>query len=173
MTKKIIISLMIIFAGFAVCRFTKAQAQFSVDVYFFYQEGCPYCAQMKLFLADLIKRNPNVKVNAYDMADKNNQELFLDFVGAYGTTEGGSPMLFIGDKVIDGDYPIEVENAVNNCFALGCESSSVKIDNYRKIKNVSNNDSSSLELLMSLRWVIIIATLIFIGGIVFSFKRRE
>ncbi|MFH1192343.1 MAG: hypothetical protein V1655_02610 [bacterium] len=172
MTKKIIISLMIIFAGFAVCRFTKAQAQFSVDVYFFYQEGCPYCAQMKLFLADLIKRNPNVKVNAYDMADKNNQELFLDFVGAYGTSTGGSPMLFIGDKVIEGNYPIEVENAVNNCLALRCISPRVKLANYIKNNNISNSDSS-LELLMNLRWVIIITALIFIGGIVISFNRKK
>lgn len=161
---------MIIFAGFTAVHFAKAQSQSTVDVYFFYQEGCPYCAQMKLFLADLIKRNPNVKVNAYDMADKNNQELFLDFIGAYGTSTGGSPMLFIGDKVIEGNYPIEVENAVNNCFALGCNSPSVKLANYRKNSNISNNDSS-LELLMNLRWVFIGFAIIFIGVIFYKFSK--
>lgn len=173
MIKKIIISLMIIAAAFSICHSVKAQTRAAtVDVYFFYQEGCPYCAQMRLFLADLVKKNPNVKVSAYDMADKNNQELFLDFVGAYGTNAGGSPMLFIGDTVIDGNYPLEVENAVNNCFAIGCESPSEKLDKYAKNKDASYDNDGSLELFMNLRWIVIAIAIIFIGTMGYKFSRK-
>lgn len=168
MMKKIIIFLAVIICGcFTVCCFTNAQTQHPVEVYFFYSDTCPHCHEMQLFLANLVRDNAMIKINSYEVSDKNNQALLMEMADAYGSSVEGVPVLFIGEKIFEGNYQTEVGNEINNCLAIGCSS---------PMKKVENNKKASNELigagLMRLRWVIIIAALIFIGGIVWSSRKK-
>lgn len=148
--------------------FASAQSQHPVDVYFFYSEECPHCHEMRIFLANLVRDNSLIKINSYEVSyDKNNQALLMEMADAYGASVEGVPVLFIGEKIFEGNYQTEVGNEINNCLAMGCQSPLKRIENKKKALN-----KPSGEGFMKLRWVIIIAALVFIGGIIWSSRKR-
>ncbi|MFH0856798.1 MAG: thioredoxin family protein [bacterium] len=169
MMKKIIIFLMAIICACFMVRAVGAQiqSQHPVDVYFFYNVECPHCHEMQLFLANLVKDNNFIKISSYEVSDKNNQALLMEMADAYGSSIEGVPVLFIGEKMFEGNYQTEVGNEINNCLAIGCASPMEKIENNKKTAN------SSGEGFMNLRWVIIVAALVFIGGIIWSSRKKD
>ncbi|MFH1029637.1 MAG: hypothetical protein V1770_00070 [bacterium] len=148
-----------------------SQSPNTVDVFFFYQHGCPHCEEMKLFLAELVRNNDSIKVNAYEISsDINNQALFIEMTKAYKIRADGVPVIFIGDKAVNGNYATEVENTINNCLSLGCSSPLDILKNYDKTKKSDNALHSDLT---KLRWFLLVFAIIFILSLIYFSKKRK
>lgn len=167
---KIISSITVIFFLFLLIRGTRAQSQYPVEVYFFYSEACSHCHEMNSFLGTLVQKNSNIKIISYEVSgNKDNQALWYEMASAYGKSAGAVPMLFIGDQVIEGNYPEEVEGAIDNCAINGCESPLKKLEE----KDNKNNETKEKDsFFMELRWVIIIIAILFLG-IIFVLSRKK
>lgn len=78
---------------------TTVQAQENdVIVYFFKDEGCPYCLQQKSFLDKLKDEFTELKVREIEVFDnEENTDLFLSFIKNYEIKFSGVPTTFIGD----------------------------------------------------------------------------
>ncbi|MFH0854528.1 MAG: thioredoxin family protein [bacterium] len=163
--KKLIILFALIFP-----LFTFSQSSHLVDVFFFYQNGCPHCEEMKLFLAGLVRDNGAIKINAYEVnSDDNNKALFMEMAKAYNTSIDGVPMLFIGAKVINGNYPTEVENEITKCLSFDCESPMKRLD-----KKATNKSDDALVLdMLKIRWIALILAIIFIVFLIYFSKKKR
>ncbi len=96
-----------------------------VNVYLFWQNGCPHCALEKPFLKNLSKEYP-VNVYLFEIGDKKNLNLWMDFCKLYNEKPLGVPMTFIGDKHFvgfdkgDGLIGNEIESQIKDCINNGC-----------------------------------------------------
>lgn len=93
-------------------------AQNNVTIYYFYGEGCSYCAKAKQFLEELENKYPEITIKSYETwHNKSNSDLFISMSAACGTKVVGVPTFFISHKPIIGfDKPEskgkEIEDAV-------------------------------------------------------------
>ncbi len=70
-----------------------------VDVYYFWGDGCPVCAQQRVFLNALTDRDPDVTVHAFEVwNDTDNRSLLEAFSAAFSRPVTGVPVTFIGDE---------------------------------------------------------------------------
>ncbi len=94
-----------------------------VIIYFFWGDGCPHCAEEKLFLERLKQQYP-VEVRAYEVwYSEENRELLFKMAAAFGFEPGGVPTTFIGERHWVGyadRIGQEMEAAVRECLASGC-----------------------------------------------------
>lgn len=149
---------------------SRTKASPPVDVFFFHQNGCPHCEEMKIFLAGLVRNDKAIKISAYEVSsDLNNQALFIEMAKAYGASPDGLPMLFIGDKAINGNYPTEVENEIAKCLSLGCASPMEKLKNSTPDKP----DDALAEDLMKLRWIVLILAIMFIAVLIYFSREKR
>lgn len=71
------------------------------EIYFFYQNSCPHCHHA----ADYIKQKyPHLKINALDVANKDNLNLFLKCVYKFKLDKSklGTPLFCMGNHYIMG-----------------------------------------------------------------------
>ncbi len=74
-----------------------------VNIYYFYGDGCPHCADAKPFLEELEKKYPQLNIVSYETwYNKENADLFVAMSAACGTKVVGVPTVFIGHKPIIG-----------------------------------------------------------------------
>jgi len=96
-----------------------------VNIYFFWGEGCPHCAQEKAFLATLGDKYPQVIIKDYEVYyHPENQEIMKQMANLFGFEPQYVPMTVIGDKYWIGfrdEYTVEIEDAVLACFEVSCE----------------------------------------------------
>jgi len=122
MTKYLIL-LTIPFFIFFFTFFVFAQKN-QVELYLFYGEGCPYCANTKSFLNDLQQKYPRLTVREYEVYNnQRNRELWVILCNAYKEKADGVPTIFIGEEVMvgfDASIGIKIEKEVKNCFQNGC-----------------------------------------------------
>ena len=97
-----------------------------VNVYFFWGEGCPHCAQEKPFLDKLENRYPHVTIYRYEIYySKENRDLLIEVGKKLNTDVSGVPFTVVGDKYFVGWFNEEttgasIENAVRFCIEKGC-----------------------------------------------------
>ena len=109
-----------------VSNFALAQSVSEVNVYFFWGEGCPHCAQEKPFLDTLESRYPNITVNSYEIYyNKENRDLLIEVGKKLNTDVSGVPFTVVGDKYFVGWWNEEttgasIENAVRFCLENDC-----------------------------------------------------
>jgi glutaredoxin len=85
----------------------------TVKLYLFWRDGCPHCHEERIFLADMIKKYPELEVIEYEVGD--NRPLFEEFARRYNTTAQYVPATFIGDKFIGGfDTPNKIGKQIEN-----------------------------------------------------------
>lgn len=73
--------------------------RFAVPIYFFWGEGCPHCANQKVFLEALKRDHPNVVVYDFEVYNvPENRPLMQAMAAAFGRPVTGVPMTFIGDE---------------------------------------------------------------------------
>lgn len=73
---------------------------FPVPVYYFWGDGCPHCANQRVFLDRLVADHPNATVHDYEVYDvPANRPLMNAMAAVFGRPVGGVPMTFIGDEV--------------------------------------------------------------------------
>lgn len=99
-----------------------------LEIYFFWGEGCPHCAEEKPFLDKLTQKYSQLKVKDFEVyRDSDNQELFTQMAEAYGTSPRGVPMTFIGEDFVVGFGSEEttgqqIEDLIKDCLATDCPS---------------------------------------------------
>ena len=93
-------------------------------VYFFWGKGCPHCEEEKLFLNEMKKKYPDMKIIDYEVwYNKQNAALLAKMAKAYNMKASGVPVTFIGENASIGfskHSEEELTEAVNRCLSLGC-----------------------------------------------------
>jgi cytochrome c biogenesis protein CcdA/glutaredoxin len=107
-------------------------AQESVDLVFFYGQGCPHCAKMEIFLEDIQEDYPTLNILRYEVySNQENAQLFTEMSDLYGAEIKGVPTTFIDDKVIAGfnnRLAEEIEQEIQRCIQETCESPIKKLE---------------------------------------------
>ena len=99
-----------------------------VEIYFFWGQGCPHCAQEKPFLEELKQKYPQLEVKEFEVYfSRENQELFQKVAQAYNTQPVGVPMTFIGKDYVIGfgtkeTTGKEIESLIQKCLQTSCPS---------------------------------------------------
>ncbi len=126
--KRLLLGLLLgLIFGLVSSQIVRAQDSSSaeVNIYFFWGDGCPHCAQAEPFLQDLSKRYPSAKVKAYEVwYVAQNQELMNKMAQAHNFQAQYVPTIFIGDRYWVGyseAIGAEIEDTVKACLAQGCK----------------------------------------------------
>ncbi|MFQ6117518.1 MAG: hypothetical protein ACE5LQ_04555, partial [Candidatus Bipolaricaulia bacterium] len=78
-----------------------------IPLYYFYGLNCPHCAKIEPLLEELAARYPEVAFHSFEVYyDKDNQELFKDFVARFGLEKTAVPLVFIGEEAFLGERAI-------------------------------------------------------------------
>ena len=143
MKKVILILALLLLPSFAL-----AQEQVDpVELWFFYLDSCPYCAQSQIFLEELKGDFPNLIVRSYEVGDNNadNAAVFSLMLEAYGIEDAGVPAFFMGGNFIDGyDESIgsSIRQIIEQCDSVSCPSPSQFLKNYTPIEDKKDMDIS-------------------------------
>jgi thiol-disulfide isomerase/thioredoxin len=123
--KSLLICLILFFAITTFVFAESSDVPHTVNIYFFWGDGCPHCATEKPFLESLVEKYPQIELNTYEVYyDEENRALFWDFGEALGFEPQGVPTTIIGKQVWVGfreEYKAEIEAAVQACVANQCE----------------------------------------------------
>ncbi len=107
-------------------------AQDSVDLVFFYGQGCPHCAKMETFLDEIQEDYPELNIIKYEVySNQENAQLFIEMSELYGAEVKGVPTTFIDDKVIAGfnnNLAKTIEQEINRCIGESCKSPIEKLE---------------------------------------------
>jgi len=102
------------------------------EMYIFYGQGCPHCANALGFLNSIEDKYPELNIIKKETYfNEENRNLFFEFAQSYGMDARGVPMIFIGDKVFygfDDDIGEDIEKEINVCLKNNC-----------KLKTISKN----------------------------------
>jgi thiol-disulfide isomerase/thioredoxin len=93
-------------------------------VHFFWGKGCPHCEEEKLFLDEMRKKYPTMKVIDYEVwYDKENAAFLVSMARAYDMKTSGVPVTFIGENVFIGfskHSREELAASVIQCLSVEC-----------------------------------------------------
>ena len=89
-----------------------------IDLYLFYGDGCPHCAQLENFLLTYNEMNNDIIVHKYEVwFDEDSQKKLKDVQKLLDTPSNGVPYLVIGNNVVIGyneEYTSEyIVHAIN------------------------------------------------------------
>ena len=80
-----------------------AKADNVVNMYLFYGDGCPHCAEEEKFLDKYLKEEKNAKLIKYEVwHSEENRKTWVKIQDKLNNHENGVPYLIIGDKVVVG-----------------------------------------------------------------------
>lgn len=108
----------------------------NIDLYFFFAQDCPYSAKIASALLEIQKQYPELKIYSLEtLYNPQNQKLLAVLAESYGVKIEAVPVIFVGEKVIEGSGPNEVfqlKEEVRRCSISGCPS---PIEKIKSIKN--------------------------------------
>ena len=95
-----------------------AEAKSKYNVYLFYGDGCPHCAEEEVFFEDYLKENDDINLVKYEVWNsQENRELLVKVQDEINNHGSGVPFLVIGDKAIigyrSGSTNKDIENSIN------------------------------------------------------------
>lgn len=115
-----IFTLILFFASFAYTDSKKP-----VIIYFFWAEGCLYCAKEKNFLSILKKKYPLLEIKDYEVSyNPASLQLLQTMSKAYDIIPTGVPITFVGNKAFVGfseKTASQIEEVVKYCIKNTCE----------------------------------------------------
>ena len=140
----------------------------SIDV--FTQTGCQYCAKTMEHLATLKKEKyPEMIITEYDIRrDPTYYQTFVDYKHAYGSTADGTPVTFIGKKVIQGELLEEIDAAIETCSQQFCDSPADIVAAYVKDHPTAEQQKANDKTIIG--WVII--GVVVVGGGILLLSRN-
>lgn len=101
--------------------------QNEINLYFFWGQGCPHCAQEKIFLESLETKYSSLKIYDYDISnnDRTNIEILIEISKKLDIDVSGVPITIINDKAIIGYYNYEttgkqIEEQIIQCLNTPC-----------------------------------------------------
>ncbi len=126
--QKTLIIILALFFSFGIQHSVQAadthQNDQKVIIYLFWGEGCPHCAQEKVFLQQLIQEYPQIELRTYELYyHEENRALFEEMAAAHGFEAAYVPTTFIGDQYWVGyveSVAEEIEQSVQTCLLNGC-----------------------------------------------------
>ena len=88
-----------------------------LNIYLFYGDGCPHCAEEEEWFKTYLEKNKNIKIHRYEVwYDKDNQEKYSKVHEILNDKSSGIPYLVIGESIISGFdkdlTPERIRNAV-------------------------------------------------------------
>ena len=88
-----------------------------LNIYLFYGDGCPHCAEEEEWFKTYLDKNKNIKIHRYEVwYNKDNQEKYSKVHEILNDKSNGIPYLIIGETVISGFdkelTPERIKNAV-------------------------------------------------------------
>ena len=96
----------------------------AATLYLFEGQGCPHCAEEKIFLETLKKKYPMLAVKEFEVwYDKKNATFFQQVIRAAGVQRAGVPTTVIGKRLFIGyneQSAKAIEDAVAECVKQGC-----------------------------------------------------
>lgn len=101
-------------------------------MYYFWGDGCPYCASQKVYLDELKAKYPELEIRAYETwKNSSNANYFQEMAEAYGIKAQGVPATFIGDFTpfvgFSDEMKTEMERQIKFCLENTCTNPSTKI----------------------------------------------
>ncbi len=134
MKNKILFLVLIIFCEFLAVKISLADLN-RVDLYFFYSQGCPYCAKAEIFLNQLKREQPGLEVVSFEVSgNQENRKLYLSLANAYQVDASYVPSFFIGDKALIGydDFiGSQIKTEILRCLNQKCFSPLEKLLSYQ------------------------------------------
>ena len=118
---------LIITALFLVLLAPSALAAESGNLYFFYGDGCPHCANEEAWLEQLVSEHPGIKVRAFEVwQNRTNQSLMREVGKALDADISGVPLTVVGDNYLIGFLNAQttggqIENFLDRCEDLACQ----------------------------------------------------
>lgn len=102
--KRIFLSILILFASaIFFVGIVNAQQSETVNIYFFYGDGCPHCSSEEIFLTRLESEDSDLIINRYEVwFNTENQQLLSDISSMLNIQAGSVPVTIIGDRLIYG-----------------------------------------------------------------------
>ncbi len=99
-----------------------------VNVYFFWGDGCPHCANEKPFLNKLEKENDFIDVYSYEVwINRENLELLTKIGKKIGINVSGVPVTIVGDEAFvgysEGYTSSQIESRAKFCSSNDCKDS--------------------------------------------------
>lgn len=103
-----------------------ASEERTVNVYFFWKDGCPHCEREKDFLTRWQGEETRVRVHYLEISrETDNYEVFAALVRQFGIERPGVPLTVVGETFFDG-YNDEsttgaaIKSAASDCFEVLC-----------------------------------------------------
>lgn len=128
--------------------FTKdvSAQQKNVNLYYFWGDGCPHCAQAKIYLNDFLKSNQAVTLKSYEVwNDIENANKLKEFGSFLNVEVAGVPFFVIGDQYIVGfnksTTPDQLNKRISYCLENEC------IDIETRLSETQNKSGSSASVL--------------------------
>ncbi len=154
-----------------------------LELNFFWQEGCPHCTAEKIFLQDLQKDYPELKINNYSVDVAENRVLLKQFFDDYQVPSsyfGLVPMTFIGEKWYTG-FSEEIGQEIKEYVETGNQSIGNQTKNTLNLPIIGKIDleKSSIILLSVILGfvdgfnVCSLGALLFVLGIVLGLGSRK
>ncbi len=98
----------------------------TVDLYFFYGQGCSHCAQAEAYLSEAGEKYSQLNIIEKEVYfDDENRELFISMANSYGEEIQGVPTIFLNGKMFVGysDSIISsLEEEIERCIEELCSS---------------------------------------------------
>ncbi|MDX9970821.1 MAG: thioredoxin family protein [Candidatus Gracilibacteria bacterium] len=122
----------------------------TVNLYFFYGEGCPHCEKEKPFLRKMEEKYENLKVHSYEIwYSSENRNLFMEFGKKLSATVNGVPFTVIGEKYFTGWLDEEttgaqIEQEIICAVEEGCRDVLSEINGGIDTTNQDNKSNLSL-----------------------------
>jgi len=93
-----------------------------VDIYFFYSDNCPHCAQENIFLEGIKEKYPEIKIERHEIYSEGSWELLNSFYEKHKVSDslkGLVPVIFSPTRYFigfDSSIATEIESCLENCM---------------------------------------------------------
>jgi len=146
MFKKILIFLF--FISFLILPWQNAFAQdaSAINIYFFWSESCPHCANEKPFLEKLEQKYPEVKIYDFEVwKNSKNRQLLIETGKKLNANVSGVPFTVVGEKYFIGWYDEKstgtaIENAVQCVLRDGCHDTVGELIAFKPDKKIEKEE---------------------------------
>ncbi|MFA6525403.1 MAG: thioredoxin family protein [Patescibacteria group bacterium] len=104
----------------------QVRAQENINIYFFWGNGCPHCAEEEPFLEQLKAKYPNIEIRDFEVwYNKDNQKLLQSAGEILNKTISGVPFTVVGEQnftgyLSDATTGANIEVAVSACNTAVC-----------------------------------------------------